>query len=79
MLSSVQLFSTPSTLHLQASLSMEQESWSGLPFPTLWALPDPGIEHSSLASSAMAGRSLITGKPICNRKVLNIENRKNKI
>ena len=77
MLSSIQLFSTPSILHLQASLSMEQESWSGLPFPTPGDLPDPGIEHSSLASPAMAGRFLITappGKPIYSRKVLNIEN-----
>ena len=59
-----------------------QESWSGLPFPTPGDLPDPGIEHSSLASPAMAGRFLITappGKPIYSRKVLNRENRKNKI
>ena len=60
MLSTVQLFLTPSTLHLQVSLSMEQESLSGLPFPTPGDLPDPGIEHSSLESPAMAGRFLIT-------------------
>ena len=34
-------------LPCQAPLSMEfsrQEPWSGLPFPTLGDLPDPGIE-----------------------------------
>ena len=41
------------------SLSMEfsrQKYWSGLPFPTQGDLPDPGIEPTSLASSALAGR-----------------------
>ena len=32
-----------------------QEYWSGLPFPTPGDLPDPGIEHSSLTSPALAG------------------------
>ena len=39
------------------SLSMEfsrREYWSGLPF-LLQDLPDPGIEHASLASPALAG------------------------
>ena len=61
---------------------MEQESWSGLPFPTPGYLPEPGIEHASLASPALAGRFLITappGKPIYSRKVLNIENIKNRV
>ena len=31
-----------------------QEYWTGLPFPTPGDLPDPGIEHSSLTSPAMA-------------------------
>ena len=31
-----------------------QEHWSGLPFPSLGALPDPGIEP---ASAALAGRA----------------------
>ena len=36
----------------QSSLSMEfsrQEYWSGLPFPSLGDLPNPGIEPGSLA------------------------------
>ena len=32
-----------------------QEYWSGLPFPTLGDLPDPGIEPVSLTSPALAG------------------------
>ena len=46
------------TVAHQAPLSMEfprQESWSGLPFPFLGDLLDPGIELVSLASSALAG------------------------
>ena len=31
----------------------EQEDWSGLPFPSSGALPDPGMES---ASPALAGR-----------------------
>ena len=41
-----------------------QEYWSGLPFPTLGVLPDPGIEP---ASHVLAGRFFTTeppGKPI---------------
>ena len=41
----------------QAPLSMEfsrQEYWSGLPFPSLEDLPDPGIELMSLMSFALA-------------------------
>ena len=47
-------------------LSMEfsrQEYWSGLPFPPLGDLPDPGIEPMSLASPTLAGR-LFTSSPI---------------
>ena len=43
-----------------------QEYWSGLLFPTLGDLPDPGIELASLASPALAGRFFTTvppGKP----------------
>ena len=43
----------------QAPLCIEfsrQESWSGLSFPTLGALPDPGVEPLSLGSPAFAGR-----------------------
>ena len=59
--SCVRLFATPWTVAYQAPLSMEfprQEYWSGLPFPILGALPNPGIEPASLASPALAGRSL---------------------
>ena len=42
----------------QAPLSMGffgQEYWSGLLFPTLGDLPNPGIEPASLTSPALAG------------------------
>ena len=61
-------FATPWTIARQASLSMgfsRQEYWSGLPFPPLGDLSDPGIE---LESSALAGGFFTTeplGKPIC--------------
>ena len=32
-----------------------QEHWSGLPFPPPGDLPEPGIEHQSLMSPALAG------------------------
>ena len=41
---------TPWAVAHQAPLSMEfsrQEYWSGLPFPSLWALTNPGIEAGS--------------------------------
>ena len=44
-LSRVQLFVTPWTVAYKAPLSMEfprQEYWSGLPFPSLGDLPEPG-------------------------------------
>ena len=53
----VRLFATSWIIACQAPLSMEfsrQEYWSGLPFPTLGNLPDPGIELVSLASPALA-------------------------
>ena len=40
--------------------SSDQEYWSGLPFPSQWVLPGPGIEHSSLA---LQGNSLPTEPP----------------
>ena len=46
------------TVACQAALSMglsRQEYWSRLPFPTPGDLPDPGIEPTSLVSSALAG------------------------
>ena len=57
-LNSVQLFATPQTVAHQTLLSVglpRQEYWSGLPFPSLGDLPDPGIE---LMSPALAGNSL---------------------
>ena len=53
----------------QTPLSMEfskQEYWSGLPFPVLGDLPNPGIKPTSLVSPALAGRFFTTvpsGKP----------------
>ena len=49
-------FTTPWTVvPLQAPLSMEfsrQEYWSGLPFPSLGDLPNPGVEPRSPALQA---------------------------
>ena len=47
LLSRVQLFPTPSTVAREAPPYMEflrQLYQSGLPFPSPWYLPDPGIE-----------------------------------
>ena len=44
----------------------QQEYWSGLPFPFLKDIPDPGTESTSSASSALAVRFFTTeslGKP----------------
>jgi len=49
-LNCVRLFVTPLTVAYQAPLSMgfsRQEYWSGLPFPSLEDLPDPGIKPRS--------------------------------
>ena len=46
---------TPWTVAHQAPLSMgfsRQEYWSGLPFPSLGDLPDPGIKPGSPAWQA---------------------------
>ena len=52
-----------------------QEYWSGLPFPPLEDLPNPGIEPMSHESSALAGRSLAqTGKPILEFRRSEIQN-----
>ena len=51
MLSRALLFVTPRTVACQAP----QEYWSGLPFPSLGNLPDPGIEPESPVSSSLAG------------------------
>ena len=56
--SHVRLCATLWTVAHQAPLSMgfsKQEYWSQLPCPSPGDLPDPGIELSSLTSSALAG------------------------
>ena len=40
-----------------------QEYWSGLPFPSPGDLPNPGIEHMSPASPALAGGFFTTDPP----------------
>ena len=62
-LSHVRLFATLWTVAHQNSLSIgfpRQEYWSGLPFPSPGALPDPGVE---LESPELAGRFLTTEPP----------------
>ena len=56
---------TPWTVARQAPLSMgfsRQEYWSGLPFPSPGALPDPGIEPGSLTLQAESSPSEPPGK-----------------
>ena len=51
----------------QALLSMgfsRQDYWSGLPFPSLEDLPDPGIEPRSPTLQADALTSAPPGKPL---------------
>ena len=53
--SRVPLFAVPWTVACQGPLSMgfsRQEYWSGLPFPSLGNLPDPGIKPGSPALQA---------------------------
>ena len=60
-------FETPGTGTRQAPLSMgfpRQDYWSGLPFPSLGDLPDPGIKPRS---PTLVGRFFTTeppGKPV---------------
>ena len=70
--SCVGLFVTPWTVTRQPPLSMEffkQEYWNGLPFPTLWGLPNPGMEPVSPASSVLTGGFFTTEPPL--RTVFN--------
>ena len=70
----VQLFETPWAVggrmgpHAhQAPLSMgfsKQEYWNGLPFPSPWDLPDPGIELRSPTLQADALTSEPPGKHV---------------
>ena len=67
--SHVQLFATLWTVAYQAPPSMEfsrQEYWSGLPFPSPWDLPHPGIEPGSPALRADSLPSELQGKPHIN-------------
>jgi len=57
----------PGTVVHQVPLSMGlswQEYWSGVPFPSLGDLPDPGIKHMSFLSSALAGRVFTTSSTL---------------
>ena len=61
LLSCLLLFATPWTAAYPAPPSMgfsRQEYWSGLPFPSLGDLPDPGIEPRSPALQPDALRTL---------------------
>ena len=61
----VPLCVSPWTVACQTPLSMRfsrQEYWSGLPFPILGDLPDPGIEPPSSASAGGFLTALPPGK-----------------
>ena len=63
-------FVIPWTVACQTSLSMgfpRKEYWSGLPFPSLGVIPDPGNEPMS---PALAGRLLTTEPPGKPRLIL---------
>ena len=65
-LSRVQLFAAPWTVAHQPPLAMEfsrQEYWSGLPFPSLGDIPDPGIEPTCAAPPVLAGKFFTTTEP----------------
>ena len=65
-LSRVLLLATPWAVTTQVPLSMGfsmQEYCSGLSFPSLGALPDPGIEPMSLVSPALSGGIFTTTPP----------------
>ena len=54
------------TVAHQAPLSMgfsRQQHWSGLPCPSPWDLPDPGIKLTSLMSPALAGGGFLPLAP----------------
>ena len=66
LLSRVQLFVTAWAIACQYPPSMgfpRQEYWSGVPFPSLGDLPDPGIEPGSPEFQADALTSEPPGKP----------------
>ena len=62
-LSCVLLFATPWTVPCQSPLSMgfsQQEYWSGLPFPSLGDLVNPGMDSRS---PALAGGLFMAERP----------------
>ena len=64
--SCVQLFATPWTITYQTPLTMgfsKQRYWSGLPFPSPWDFPDPGIKPRSPTLQADTLPSEPSGKP----------------
>ena len=64
--SSVRLFETSWTCSPSGPLSMgysRQECWSGLPFPSLRDLPDPGIKPTSLGLLGWQADSLPLAPP----------------
>ena len=73
-LSRVRLFATPWTVAYQDPPSMgfsRQEYWSGLPFPSLRNLPDPGIEPGSPAFQADSLPTELLRKPLKMVKMIN--------
>ena len=75
MLHSKLLCVTPWTVAHQAPLSMgfpRKEYWSGLPFPSQWDRPNPGIKPKSPTLQADSLPSEVPGKPInANNEVQN--------
>ena len=64
--SHVRLFVTLWTVARQVPLSMgvsKEEYWSGLPCSPPGDIPDPGIEHTSPMSPALAGEIFTTVPP----------------
>ena len=62
----VRLFVTPWIVACQAPLCMgffRQEYWSGLPFPSLGDLPNPGIKPRSPALQAESLPTDLGGNP----------------
>ena len=46
---------------------IRQEYWNGLPFPFPRDIPDPGIEHGSLALTVDSVPSEPPGMPSCHK------------
>ena len=64
----------PWTIAHKTPVSMrffQQEYWSGLPFPILGYLPNPGMEPMSLMSPALAGGLFTTNTTWCFKPVIH--------